>query len=178
MPGTVVDEMWAQFGVLSELVEEDAKENADLTTKNFLEANFSKTMLICAASYFERRLSIYVEEFTNHASSSNTLVVSLVKNESIHRQYHTWFKWDESNANALFAMFGNDFKRSMIGKINGNDDLRRSVSDFLKIGHLRNSLAHGDFGNFDLGKTSTEVYELYQSAIRFVDFVPEALRAY
>jgi len=94
------------------------------------------------------------------------------------RQYHTWFDWTRNNANTFFAMFGDGFKGHMAKVIDGDENLAKSISDFMEIGRERNRLVHQDYGSFFLEKTAEEIFASYASALLFVEFIPKALRDY
>ena len=53
---------------------------------------FAKNLLMAVASYFERQIQADIAAFTQD-STTNELVVSLVKRKAMDRQYHTYFKW-------------------------------------------------------------------------------------
>lgn len=138
--------------------------------------NFRKALVLAAASYFEHSVSSCVLEFIQERTNGSSVVVSFVKNKAISRQYHTWFKWDESNANQFFGLFGSEFKQMMSDKIKKNDDLKDSVRAFLEVGNERNKLVHQDFASFSLEKTLEEIYALYKKSLLFVDGLSGYLR--
>lgn len=65
--------------------------------------SFRKALVLAAASYFEHRVSSCVLEFIRERADGSGLVVAFVKNKAVSRQYHTWFKWDDTNANQFFG---------------------------------------------------------------------------
>lgn len=138
--------------------------------------NFRKALVLAAASYFEFRVSTCVLEFVHERANGNGLIVGFVKNKAISRQYHTWFKWDETNANQFFGLFGSQFKQMMVERIKASDDLRASIRAFLEVGNERNKLIHQDFASFPLEKTLEEIYELYRQSLLFVDGLATHLR--
>lgn len=69
------------------------------------------------------------------------------------RQYHTWFDWDKTNANQLFALFGQEFKAKIMPHVAESEPLKNSIGAFLEIGNERNKLVHQDYAIFALGKT-------------------------
>jgi hypothetical protein len=105
------------------------------------------------------------------------LVENFVVNKAISRQYHTWFAWTGSNANQFFALFGPDFKQTMINKIKKSDQLQNSIRAFLELGGERNKLVHQNYAVFQLEKTLDEIYQLYQSANEFVETIYHELSA-
>ncbi len=138
--------------------------------------NFRKALLLAAASHFEHRVCTYILDFVRERASGSLLVESLVRNKAIARQYHSWFKWDETNANQFFGIFGAEFKSSMSKKVKESDELRNSIQAFLEVGNERNKLVHQDYATFPMEKTLEEIYKLYQIALVFVDCLPTALR--
>lgn len=138
--------------------------------------NFRKALVLAAASYFEHRVSTCVLEFVRERTDGSNLVMAFVKNKAISRQYHTWFKWEDRNANQFFGLFGSEFKQMMSERIKASDDLGVSIRAFLEVGNERNKLVHQDFASFALEKTLDEIYALYRQALLFVDDLAKHLR--
>ncbi len=130
-----------------------------------------KALLLSAASYFEQKITELLNEHIRYVTTQNTLVISFVKNKAISRQYHTFFKWDDTNANQFWGLFGTDFKNEMKELLRRNTELDESVKAFLELGNERNKLVHGNFASFSLEKTSEEIYALYKKAVSFIDFL-------
>lgn len=174
MAATVVDELHESFvGLLSVL-----DEAGEVSLRAVADKNLRKSLLLAAASYFERRMTETVMSFVEDATNRNMLIAALVRNKAVSRQYHTWFRWDGTNANSFFGLFGSDFRDFMKERIREDDDLDDSVRAFLELGRERNRLVHQDFGTFPLEKTTKEIHALYTRAMRFVDAVPDALREF
>ena len=174
MPSTVVDRLHQSFaGLLSVL--DDAGE---VSLRSVADETFRKSLLLVAASYFERRMTesvlTFVEEVTNH----NMPVTALVRNTAVSRQYHTWFQWEKANANSFYSLFGNDFRDFMKQKIRDDEQLDDAVRAFLELGRERNRLVHQDFGAFALEKTTEEIHALYSRAVHFVETMPSVLREF
>jgi hypothetical protein len=138
--------------------------------------NFRKALVLASASYFEHRVSTCVLDFIHECAKGNDLVVGFVKNKAISRQYHTWFKWDEPNANQFFGLFGSSFKQTMTERVKASEELRASIRAFLEVGNERNKIIHQDFASFALEKTLEEIYALYQQSLLFVDGLAAYLR--
>ena len=143
------------------------KETSRRTT---LAGKLTKVLAISAASYFEFQITSAIASFAVSAAKGNAVVVALIKQKAIERQYHTYFDWDKSNANKFFSLFGEEFKARIVAKIKADETLSKQVASFLELGSMRNQLAHINFATFPLEKTSEEVYVLYKSAQTFVDF--------
>lgn len=172
--GTVVDKLYGEYLAIVQMMD---RYNA-ISFRNTLNDNFRKTLLLCAASHFEFRVTSDVVTFCAEIAGGNSLIPSLVKNKAVSRQYHTWFEWKANNANAFFKMFGDDFRLHMSDLVTQDPNLTRSVSDFLEIGRERNRLVHQDYGSYFLEKTAEEIFALYASGLIFVEFIPKALRDY
>jgi hypothetical protein len=138
--------------------------------------NLRKSLLLAAASHFEHRVTTVVTDFVREASRGSVLVEKFVRNKAIARQYHTWFKWDENNANQFFGFFGEEFKTAMATRVKSCEDLKSSVKAFLELGNERNKLVHQDFASFALEKDLDEIYALYKGSLLFVEDFPVALR--
>jgi hypothetical protein len=138
--------------------------------------SFRKVLVLAAASHFEHRVCTCVLDFVHESANGNGLVVGFVKNKAISRQYHSWFKWDETTANQFFALFGSPFKQMMGERIKASEELRASIRAFLEIGNERNKLVHQDFASFPLEKTMEEIYALYRQSLLFVDGLTTHLR--
>jgi RiboL-PSP-HEPN len=171
---TVVDKLYGEFLALVQMMDRYGA----VSFRNTLNDNFRKAILLCAASHFEFKITSDVIDYCVEISSGNSLVPSLVKNKAVSRQYHTWFDWNRSNANTFFAMFGDDFKSHMSSLIEADQNLVKSISDFMEIGRERNRLVHQDYGSFFLEKTAEEIFASCASALVFVEFIPKALRDY
>lgn len=173
MSDTVVDRLYSEFEALKKHLDE----TGEVSLRSTADENFRKALLLAAASYFERRISDLVVDFARESFQSDHLIVEFLKNKAISRQYHTYFKWDASNANQFFGLFGETFKSFMTKELKSDLNLEISIKSFLELGNDRNRLVHQDFGTFPLEKTSEEIYQLYKSALQFVDSLPLKLRS-
>jgi hypothetical protein len=174
MLASPVDRMHAEFHDVLSIMER----SGEISLLSVLSDNFRKSLLLCAASFFERRLTEVVLEFVREKSHPTDLIPALVQNKAISRQYHSWFDWDRSNANKFFSLFGDRFKTCMEQHVAADPELRAAVSSFIEIGRDRNRLVHQDYGTFLLEKTADDIYDAYIRALKFVDGVPTFLRRY
>ena len=138
--------------------------------------NLRKSLLLAAASHFEHRVTSAIGDFVREAARGSVLVEQFVRNKAIARQYHTWFKWEDNNANQFFAFFGPSFKSAMADRLKAREELGLSVKAFLELGNERNKLVHQDYASFALEKTMEEIYTLYKNSLLFVEDLPVALR--
>jgi hypothetical protein len=167
---TAVDRLYDEASAVLHFLERSAEPSLLVSAAD----QFRKALLLAAASHFEHRLSECVLTFVRNRGSGSLALESFVKNKAVARQYHTWFQWEQSNANAFFALFGPTFKTDMVDWARNSDELRLSIEAFLEIGGERNKLVHQDYATFSLGKTLDEIYDLYRRALRFVELLPSA----
>ena len=160
-----VDRMHSDFSALLKVLD-DAQE---ISLRNTADDSLRKTLLLAAASYFERRMTDAVISFAENVTNNNAAVISFLRNKAVSRQYHTWFDWERNNANQFFALFGKDFREFMNQRIREDDDLAESIRAFMELGRDRNRLVHRDFASFVLEKTSEEIHDVYCKALYFVD---------
>lgn len=174
MAMTVVDRLHEEVkGILSFL---GGSEEYEL--RHVADEHLKKSLLMAAASHFERSLTQAVVDFAEEVYGAGHVLPKLIRNKAVSRQYHTWFDWNSRNANQFFRLFGDDFKKHVSREIADSDDLESSIRAFLEIGGDRNRLVHQDYGNFVIEKTAEEIHHLYSSAERFVAWFPTALREY
>lgn len=143
---------------------------------NDVDASFRKVLLLAAASHFEGWLRSELIEFFRERSNGDECVVMFARNKGVERQFHTYFDWQQRNANQFFGLFGTAFKRFMKAAVEADDKLSKAISSFLELGALRNSLVHEDFAVFAMEKTVDEIYELYLQSLEFRKQFPRLLR--
>jgi RiboL-PSP-HEPN len=173
MMATIVDRLYTEFSDLIAYL--DGK--GEVSLRSVADENFRKSLLLAAASYFENRITNDILVFVDEASLKNQRVVELVKSKAISRKYHTFFNWDAANANQFFAIFGESFLNNMKAETADNAELDKAVKAFIELGRERNRLVHQDYGNVPLEKTTSEIYKLYETALSFVNVIPEKLRS-
>ena len=174
MSKNAVERLHQEFNDLRCFLQENGGENMILV----IEENFSKALLIAAASHFERQLTDTVRDFAKESTTEDHPLVSLIEAKAIRRQYHTWFSWhDARNANAFFRLFGATFEEYARDAVRRYDVLSDSIGAFLEIGRDRNLLVHQDFANYQIQKTSEDIYSLYLSTL-FVDWFRAAIRVF
>ena len=173
MPGeTPVDRLYREALAVVGALESQSELSLQVAAAD----NLRKSLLLAAASHFEHRVTSAVAAFVREAARGSVLVEEFVRNKAIARQYHTWFKWEDNNANQFFGLFGEGFRSHMVGRVKSREDLRLSVNAFLELGNERNRLVHQDYASFALDKTMDEIYALYKGSFLFVEDVPVALK--
>ena len=168
---SVVDRLFAEHNRVVRMLDE----HSELSLRIATEATLRKVLVLSAASYFERYITEAVMRFVRDGSGESVCVSALVENKAVKRQYHTYFQWEKKNANSFFALFGTDFKTRMKGIVREDEDLANGISAFLTIGLERNKMVHGDFGSYQIEKTTEEVMDLYRKAAVFVERIPDYL---
>ncbi|WP_421258791.1 HEPN domain-containing protein [Aeromonas sp. 600886] len=140
-------------------------------------SQFSKIMVLSAASFFEARV---VEEIKTNLNPSNCeLTKEFISRKALTRQYHTLFNWDSSNANQFFSLMGDGFKSYMATKVRESDELSLAISDFISIGRLRNKLAHENYALFQVSDTAEEIYNKFINANNnFINRLPALIVEY
>lgn len=168
---SIIDQQYESGNLLVDYL----KNQQQLTFYNEAENNFRKTILLAAASFFEKEITETVIEFAKSHSGNDDLIVSIIKQKAVSRQYHTYFNWEKSNANTFFGLFGEDFKNRMAQKVKIDTKLDESIKAFLEIGNERNKMVHQNFAEVVIDKTAEEIYKLYQTALYFIDTIRKEL---
>jgi hypothetical protein len=145
-----------------------------------LEKYLPKVYALAMASYFEKQLQDIIMQYVSRKSGGSSSLESFVRKRAITLQYHTYFDWGKKdqigqpgkNANAFFAMFGDDVKEKIQAEVREDASLDKAVQSFLEIGHIRNILVHSNFAAFNfVSKTTDELFTLFEEAERFVEYV-------
>jgi hypothetical protein len=172
MADTIVDRLYSEFQQLVAHLNKAVEPSLCSTAED----NFSKSLLLAAASYFEDRLSADLLSFVDEASNKNDLVREFVRTQAISRKYFSLFVWESGNANKFFSCFGSSFSTFMKAEVKSDENLARAIKAFIEIGLERNRLVHQNFGTFTLEKTAEEIFALYKTAVGFLDVIPNKLR--
>lgn len=134
----------------------------------------AKLFLISVASHFEYRIMAFLETWIKY-HSKNDAIVSFMRKQALARRYHTLFDWEKHNANRFLSLFGDDFKKSIIGELQKKnwDASSGPISNFVELGNLRNQLVHGNFMEFEMSNTLEDLKVKYESALKFMEFLEE-----
>ncbi|KNB61202.1 HEPN domain-containing protein [Chryseobacterium sp. Hurlbut01] len=168
---TIIDQQYENGNLLVDYL----KSQQQITFFNEAENSFRKTILLSSASYFEKEISDTVIEFAKSHTNNNELVIAIIKQKAVSRQYHTYFNWESANANAFFGLFGDEFKTRMSRKVKEDENLDKAVKAFLEIGRERNKMVHQNFAEVVIDKTAEEIYKLYQNSLYFIETVKTEL---
>ena len=132
---------------------------------------FAKLFYFRRQVFFEKEISDTVIEFAKTHTNNNELVIAIIKQKAVSRQYHTYFSWESVNANLFFSLFGETFKNRMREKVNNDKKLDEAIKSFLAIGLERNKMVHQNFAEIVIDKTAEEIYELYKKAMYFIETI-------
>lgn len=168
---TEVDRLYAESNGLIEFL----SPTNEISFQSIAGDNFRKTLLLAAASFFEYKICEIVTEFFRARSNNSVMIVNFLRNKAISRQYHSWFDWDNPNANKFFALFGDEFKVSIVARVRETPELKLAIEAFMEIGRERNKLVHQNFATFSMEKSLSEIFERYKQARQFVDVLPAIL---
>jgi hypothetical protein len=162
---TTIDKFFEEANAVVQLLLDQKQVSLQVTAAD----HFRKALLLASASYFEQRVCHAVLEFVRQRSKGSLLIENFVKNKAVSRQYHTWFSWEKRNANQFFGLFGDEFRRPMVAKIDASPEMQKSIQAFLELGNERNKLVHQNYVGFPMEKTLNEIYQLHRDACLFVD---------
>jgi hypothetical protein len=174
MERTVIDVMFGDFSALIAVLEK----NGEISLRSMIDSTFKKTLALSAASFFEDEIRRILLEIFAERSANDVLVRNFLRNKALERQYHTFFSWGENNANSFFGLFGEEFKDSARQDVKEDRALAEAIRHFLDLGNTRNKLAHLNFASFALDATAEEVYQRYQKALIFVQYLQRKLTTY
>lgn len=157
--------------------------NGEWTLSSRVEEAFAKTLIIAAASYFEIWLTESILGIYRTSTSGFEQLVEFVRTKAIGQGFAQLFTWGKDgrpshNANYFYSFFGGEFSLHMKELVRQDKDLDDSVRAFLEIGNLRNHMVHGDYANFTVEKTATDVYKLYEKATLFLAMFPQELERF
>ena len=165
----------SEYRELSQLLDSDPNY---YSLRMGLESSFAKTLVVSSASYFEARFTDSLVEIYSEATNQAEALVQFVRSLAIDRRYFQWFDWRSNNATSFYGKFGGDFRKFMSDKAKNDEEIRDSISAFLELENLRNSLVHGNYAAFQLDKSVDDVLALHEKALRFVEDFPKEIRGY
>jgi hypothetical protein len=170
--GTIIDALYEDLTNLNQVLAENKETSLQVSASSHLR----KVLLLSAASYFEHRIQDIIVSFITQKTNGDAKAISFIKQKGVDRQYHTYFSWDDGNANRFFGLFGPEFREKMKAEAKNDAQFAESIKAFMELGQLRNELVHINFANYPLEKTAEEIYKLYKTAEKFVDRISERLK--
>lgn len=151
-------------------------DSGDLSIISNFESLSAKSLLLASASHFERRVTELLID-TAKSLGNNVVIAEFVKNQALSRKYHTMFDWDSTNLNKFFALFGISAKDQLALEAS-KSPLKDCVAAFIFINSERNRLVHLDYASFTLNTTTDEVWDSFQKASQFCDWLSERLKLF
>lgn len=136
----------------------------------------AKTIVLAAASYFEKEVTSTLLTIARE-TGSNRIFCTFIDKQALERRFHSMFSWRAPNANAFFGLFGPDVKDWFIAQIKANEDVSAGVREFMFLGGRRNEIVHGNFAVIAADITFEEAFKKFKTALNFVSWLPETLRA-
>ncbi|MFL9827871.1 HEPN domain-containing protein [Rhodoplanes sp. SY1] len=166
-----VDRVFGELRALRDLLRKQG-EASDVVSFEELAA---KTLLLCAASYFERHICSSLIQAARETGSSEVFC-SFIEKQALKRKYHTLFDWTKPNANAFFGLFGQSVKEALCDRVSKDEGLESAVREFMFINSQRNKLVHDNFAGTSAEVTFEEAWTKYNVALKFADWLPTGLK--
>lgn len=171
MAETDVDRVYAELKAVIEVV----RVGGDVSDVVAIEAIAAKSLLLAAASHFERAIGDVIRGVAEESGTKLTYR-HFIDKQALDRKYHTMFAWEAKNINRFLGLFGKESAARM-AEAAKDDDISAAISDFILLGATRNLLVHENFAGFSLELTFEEVYARFESAVRLVDWLTQQLRS-
>ena len=150
----------------------ETKSNAMALMTNANEV-YRMSILIAAASYCETRLTAMMKKIYEERTGS-AILSEFVHKRALYKKFHTLFDWKTKGnyakgANTFYSMFGKNFADHIKNQSENDKEFKMSQEAFVKIGALRNELAHE--GNITSSYTVADALDLFENAkVFFVKF--------
>lgn len=161
---------------------EDAKkikeilfDSSELSLGVAFEGIMQKYFALSVSSSFEHRIVNAILKYAELHSDKMKYNYNLIRTKAVKRQYHTYFNWEQKNANSFFALFGYECRETYIREKKENENLRNGELSFLELGRLRNELVHFDFITYPFPLTMEEIKGKYESADVLVCYIETIL---
>ena len=170
MISTDVDRVYAELQSIQVILTEHGSPSDVVAFETFA----AKTLLLAAASYFEKTVIGLINEHMTAASLSSTVPYFLNK-QALTRKYHTLFDWEKDNIKAFVKLFGTDFQQVTLSYL-AEEQGGLAAAAFMQVGSLRNLLVHNNYANYDIGKNSGEIYTSYTQALKLLPLLRTAFQ--
>lgn len=145
-----------------------------LSDVNAFENLAAKTLLLAAASFFEKSISQTILGCAKQ-TGTNEIFANFLEKQALERRFHSMFQWEAPNINRFLALFGTETKKAMENEIKDNELLSSAMSDFIYINSQRNLLVHNNFGAFSLDTAMDDIWRKFSSAKHLSDWLPKKL---
>ena len=181
-PSTKIENLKTKYKELKELKYKNSYIDIDAYYSNV----FARVLIISSTSFFETEITQFIR---NQIDNSNTqeIMKSFSKKLITDRKYHQWFDFKVNPKKAyegtyrFLSFFSTELTKKIKIYINSdeNEKIKNNLSAFIKIHKRRNTLAHNDFFDSDIGEvTFDDVYKEYENALEGVNFLIEEIQKY
>jgi RiboL-PSP-HEPN len=167
---TEVERVFGELDALRSLLEN----SKDLSARSNFESLAAKSLLLSAASFFERHICDMIMDCAK-TNGTPLPVAEFMWRQALSRKYHTMFDWKVSNLNKFFALFGESAKQSLMDAAL-QDGAKKSIDAFIYINNQRNNLVHQNYATYSLEATFQEIWDKYQEAAKFCTWFDQKLK--
>jgi hypothetical protein len=165
-----VDRIHGELSSLREIIQH----TESLSDVNAFEALGSKTLLLAAASFFEKQVCEAILGCAKDTGTSE-IFASFIEKQALERKFHSMFQWEATNINRFLALFGTECKKIMEKEIKESEELSSAMNDFIYINSQRNLLVHNNFAAFNLDTAMDDIWLKFKSAKLLSDWLPMRL---
>jgi hypothetical protein len=145
-----------------------------LSDVNAFESLAAKTLLLAAASFFEKKICEAILACAKN-TGTHDIFANFIEKQALERKFHSMFQWEATNINRFLALFGTENKKIMEDEIKVSEQLSSAMNDFIYINSQRNLLVHNNFAAFNLDAAMDDIWLKFGSAKRLSDWLPEKL---
>lgn len=185
--GTIsfIDDLVEDFYKVQEMIFPD-----EPTTAQNLSVHLTKILILTCASYYEQQLQNAYIAYAQRESDRYAVKPHGFDNDKRDKSVYQKFSFgrieDSEDLSQLpeirrmldpLKFFGEKFRDKIYNEINGDADKERQLKAFQEIFAIRNLIAHQTFVEFTSnkirGKSFTDIKQLHEYAIQFVDYLIE-----
>lgn len=145
--------------------------HGEVSLRAVADDDLRKMLILSAASYFESEIIRAIRKLCVRMTHGSPELDLFVYKKALARQYHTLFDWESNNVNKLIGFFGDEYRTEFLKAMRATDGMDECSEAFVELGALRNRLVHMNYATFTVDKTAKEIYELFEKAKRFAEFL-------
>src|SRR4051794_15282760 len=124
----------------------------------------AKTIVLCAASYFEREIGRVLITVARETGSKDVFC-NFIDKQGLYRKFFTLFDWKATNANSFFGLFGSSVKQRLTEMVKRDEGIQEAIREFMFLNTQRNQLVHGNFAATQATTTLEEGYAKFNKAV-------------
>ena len=167
---TIIDKLYSDNVTLLDYL----SAQGEVSLRQIAEESFRKALVLSAASYFEYEIVEALRTYAVRRAGADECILAMLRTRVLSRQYHTFFDWPNRRVGPFYGLLGDVIGTELKQECSAAA-LKTAVDAFLELGNLRNELVHQNFAGYAFEKTTKEVYELYNTASKFVNLVAAKL---